>query len=132
LSLLQELIVARCSQITDDTILAMTAREIVELHLGGCLGITDVTLRFVSSHWPRLSKLNLERCDKISDQGVACLSVLTQLRRLNLAHCLEVSDSGVAPLRSLTQLQHLALEGTRVTRQLALTFPKFVASHLQI
>lgn len=130
---LKELILARCYKITDDTILTMNnGCNLTELHLGACRNLSDTTLRFVASHWLQLTKLNLERCNKISDQGVSLLSVLTDLRRLNLAHCVCISDSGVTPLLLLTNLQHLALEGTAVSKELALTFPKFVASHLLI
>ena len=60
-----------------------------------------------------LKGLYLEN-SKISDEGLASVSKLTDLETLNLART-HIGDAGLARLDGLIRLENLGLDGTRVT-----------------
>ena len=54
--------------------------------------------------------LNLERCYKVSDDGLRALASLTGLTDLNLVYCYHASDDGLLPtLAGLSALTSLNL-----------------------
>jgi hypothetical protein len=68
--------------------------------------ITDMAMADIGLH-TNLIYLNLQKCEVITDQGVACLKPLIYLRSLQLSHC-HISDLGVGPLRELTNITSLS------------------------
>lgn len=76
--------------------------------------VNDEWLRVVSS-LTSLRRLDLSRCDVITDTGIAHLCTLTQLRHLNLSECRSVSDAGFEHVSSLKLLQTLSVASAQVT-----------------
>jgi hypothetical protein len=74
--------------------------------------LTDKGLRALARALPKLEALTLDRCDGLTDKGVAALSGLTSLRTLSLDHCRGLTAKGLAQLSSLSNLRALYLRAT--------------------
>ena len=77
------------------------------LDLKRCQRITDGGLAHLQS-LQQLRHLSLDRCMAITDDGLLHLKHLP-LQHLNLTFCQRITDDGLAHLRSLQQLRHLSL-----------------------
>ncbi len=84
--------------------------RITSINLSKCKKITDAGLAHLVT-LTRLSSLNLRGCYNITDAGLAHLSKLTLLSSLNLWGCLShITDAGLAHLSKLTLLSSLNLK----------------------
>ena len=85
--------------------------KLQRLELKGCKAITDEGLVHLKNL--PLQHLNLESC-RISDDGLAHLQSLTQLRHLSLAYCYRtITIDGLVKLGQLPQLKYLDVTGPR-------------------
>lgn len=78
-------------------------RNLSELRLSGC-DVSDVSLRYLSQYLPRLARLDLNGCEKVSDAGVALLSgagspVRESLVRLDASGCARLTDNSLEYLK---------------------------------
>jgi len=80
------------------------------LHLAENRKITDAGLARLSL-LPQLTGLNLSSCD-ITYHGLAHLKDLPRLEYLNLSYCNRLGDSAIPTLKSLSGLTFLDLQGT--------------------
>jgi hypothetical protein len=78
--------------------------------------LANQDLEFLREH-TRLRHLTLESNsgNDINDDGLRCLENMTDLRYLNLSHCRQVTDEGLARLARLQNLKTLRLRWTGVT-----------------
>ena len=51
-------------------------------------------------HFTSLTKLNLNYCQKITDEGMGRLESLVALKNLNLAYCVKIKGVGLGTLTS--------------------------------
>jgi hypothetical protein len=65
--------------------------------------------------FPKLQKLNMASCTKISNPGLAWLEDLKELRVLRLNFCSHVHDGGMEYIAKLTNLEELYLDQTITT-----------------
>jgi hypothetical protein len=86
--------------------------EVKYVFLCGC-GADDETLVLIRG-MPRLESLNISYTTKITDDGLANLASLTELRELRMSNT-GVTDAGLAHLRGLKKLKDLNLARTHVT-----------------
>ncbi|XP_037110289.1 lysine (K)-specific demethylase 2Aa isoform X7 [Syngnathus acus] len=92
-------------------------RNIVALHLSG-LDINESTLRLIQQHMPRLEKLDLAHCKKITDSSIALLATggthtRTNLNELILSGCHQLSDGCMSYLKRISSLTLLDLRGCK-------------------
>ena len=83
-----------------------------ELALSGCARITDAGVEAVATGLSSLSDLNLAGCPRIGDGALVALGTgkcRRSLRRLNLFKCNKVSDRGLRALAGCRMLEHLNL-----------------------
>eukprot|EP00959_Pyramimonas_sp_CCMP1952_P362083 7583293-Pyramimonas_sp.AAC.1 len=66
--------------------------------------IDDATLRALLDRFPALATIQLERCSKVTDEGVKALGSLDVLPEINLNSCCKVTDEGIKALGSLSAL----------------------------
>jgi F-box/leucine-rich repeat protein 14 len=74
-----------------------------------CSSLTGVGLAPLSK-LPVLCTLSLLECE-ITDLGLLAVSQLGGLTRLNLDYCQRISDDGLAAVAGMPQLQTLSLSG---------------------
>ncbi len=109
-----------------------------DLNLGGCLGITDVGLRYLCDmaelHTLNLSstgidgsglkylqklkkllRLKLDRNDDLADENLRFLRFFPNLEVLSLRGCHEITDNGLKHLAGLTKLRELHLPREKIT-----------------
>ena len=105
LTALRELNLKGCERLTDEGIveLVKSVTGIVCLNLSDC-SITDTSCRALSRQCRHLESLNIEHCERITDQSVLCLASLTQLRWLQ-AFGSGISRPGADALRGLRGTQ---------------------------
>lgn len=130
---LRSLALSNCSQITDTGIKNITEFKNLQ-HLllsqnkkltGNCLHtlstlsnlhsltlndwphFTDDDLEKLVRYLPGITSLNLSGCRQLTDQGIAHLTLLTQLKSLNLSGCDKLSSTGLKHLSTLTHLEEL-------------------------
>ena len=84
-----------------------------EMNLWGTADLSDDSLG-VLAQIGGLERVELGRCRKITDAGLAHLSILPGLTYLGLSGT-GVSDCGLASLSEVTSLRHLNLSGTEIT-----------------
>jgi hypothetical protein len=95
----------------NEIIATMAERGLPGLHASGQM--TDALLdRF--SRLDHIMALDLESSRGVTDEGLAHLARLPQLRHLNLAGC-GITDRGLEVLRRLPALESIVLTGTRIT-----------------
>ncbi|XP_052126433.1 jmjC domain-containing histone demethylation protein 1 [Frankliniella occidentalis] len=88
-------------------------RNLRTLKLAGS-GITDVALRYITQHLPRLSVLDLSSCTRLTDAGVAQLttppaSSIELLQSLDVSNCPRITDASLDHLVRCAQLGRLDL-----------------------
>jgi predicted transcriptional regulator len=78
------------------------------------INITDNDLQYILSKivFDGLQSINLERCYRITDNGLGHLSRLINLKTLYLDNCDHITDNGLVHLRGLTNLKMLRLESS--------------------
>ena len=91
-------------------------RNLRTLRLAGC-DITDVALRYVTQHLPRLAELDVSGCQRVSDAGVAQLATppaptINCLHTLNLANCRLLTDCSLEHLARCNALTRVDLRHT--------------------
>ena len=99
---LERLSLSGCTRISDDGLRFVThgvSTGLVELALDGCK-VEDVGLAYISSSLPRLSRLSLSFCSRITDLGLSALAHAPAmgLTSLSLARARLISDEGIATL----------------------------------
>jgi hypothetical protein len=111
LTALQELILKRCTQVTDTGLAHLAGLTALQrLDLGGCERVTDAGLAHLAG-LTALRLLSLARCWRVRNAGLAHLRGLSALQDLDLWECKQVTDAGMAHLAGLTALQRLNLWG---------------------
>ncbi|GLI67577.1 hypothetical protein VaNZ11_011809 [Volvox africanus] len=89
-------------------------RNLVELDLGGCAGLTDWGLALLGRCAVQLKSLNVGGCGELAgDVGVAALApLMTRLQRLDLSFMDKLTDRGVTGLlrNGAPALQYLSLD----------------------
>lgn len=91
-------------------------RNLRTLRLAGC-DLTDVALRYVTQHLPRLAELDISGCQRISDAGVAQLATppaatINLLHSLNLSNCRLLTDASLEHLARCDALVRVDLRHT--------------------
>ena len=86
--------------------------EVISVRLDGPK-VTDETVASISK-LPNLRSITLDYADKISDKGLAHLEGM-QLEGLGLTYCPGISDEGLAHLARMQDLESLALFSDRIT-----------------
>ena len=94
------------SNITDSVLRNLPSYRYLDLTR--CKRITDAGLAHIST-LTSLQHLDLDNCTRITDAGLAHLSTLTSLQHLDLNNCTRITDAGLAHISTLTSLQHLYL-----------------------
>ena len=75
--------------------------------------ITDLGVAALGKYCIALESLNLTRCKRVGDVGVAALRGCTSLKGLVLAGLKNLTDEGAVALADLAQLESLGLRGCR-------------------
>lgn len=75
------------------------------LNVTNCESITDRVLEQLAVHSSALEALVLTRCTHVTDQGIASLTALQQLKYLILFHVDNISDKGTVPKLSAELFQ---------------------------
>ena len=83
-------------------------QHVTSLDLSRCNKIMDAGLAHLGQ-LSQLTNLNLESCKQITDAGLAHLGQLSQLTNLRLGNCNQITDAGLACLGQLSQLANLFL-----------------------
>ncbi|XP_067014972.2 jmjC domain-containing histone demethylation protein 1 [Anabrus simplex] len=91
-------------------------RSLRSLRMAGC-DISDVSLRYVVQHLPRLESLDVSSCTRITDAGVAQLATppaptIETLQTLDLSNCRFLTDSSLEHLARCDALCRLDLRHT--------------------
>lgn len=101
----------RSGQMTDAVLDRLTRLDLVtSLHLEGSRRVSDEGLKHLA-RIPRLERLNLTGCS-MSDQGLAVLRQLPELREFYLYHHGAISDAGLVQLKSCEKLERVDLLGS--------------------
>ena len=106
--------VAFCPQLTDADFAELRDVHQLQLLIASGTAITEAGLGHLTS-LPGLRAIDLEFCDGITDAACPVLARMQQLRALNVAktgfETHRISDDGLAELSRLTQLEFLNLTG---------------------
>lgn len=91
-------------------------RNLRTLRLAGC-EISDVSLRYIVQNIPLLSTLDLSQCFRLTDAGIAQLTVApatssSTLTWLDLSGCTMITDAALDHLAKCTALKYLDLRRT--------------------
>ncbi|KAF1827751.1 RNI-like protein [Dissoconium aciculare CBS 342.82] len=117
---LKHLDLTRCRSITDDGLRCLVGNipEIEGLQLSKCRGILDATLIELLPTTDKLTHLDLEELEDLTNNF---LNTLTQsqciktLRHLNISFCENLSDAGMIPvIQAGTSLRSLEMDNTRI------------------
>ena len=86
-------------------------RNLRTLKLAGS-SITDVALRYITQHLPRLTTLDLSSCTRLTDAGIAQLTTppagsVDLLQSLNLSNCSRITDTSLEHLSRCVALSRL-------------------------
>ena len=110
---LTELDLGRCSGITDQALESIgSANSLRVLNLRGCWMITDSGMAMLANGSPArtLKKLIIAECERITDNGISLLRQISCLEELNLAECgPAVTDTGGVTLAGIPNLKRLNL-----------------------
>lgn len=71
--------------------------------------VSDASLEALAGADLSLESLTLERCDSITDEGIASIVRMPTLKCLNIALCTRISDRGIYALSSLPCLEYIDL-----------------------
>jgi F-box and leucine-rich repeat protein 2/20 len=117
LKLLKNLIklnISNCHQVNDQDlrVILQACREVTHFDLSRCAGLSDLSFYELAKHVPRLTDLNLSRCN-IYDGGLIDIATRCQkLIALNINRCTTLSDKGVVEsIRNAPNLQMLNVSG---------------------
>lgn len=101
---LQELNLGRCS-ITDETLFRVAVlRNLEQLRLQWCSGITDIGIRTVVEHCTLLKILDLKNCQITDDSLQSVATRCRNLQRLNISWCTSISDQGVVRIAEMCRV----------------------------
>lgn len=95
---LQSLDISRCFQITDEEfkLIMQASRMVTHLHVQECTKLTDQAFYELGRNMPKLTDLDLSRCN-ISDVALSSLVAhCRQLVTLTLVRCPKLTDRGIA------------------------------------
>ncbi|PRP75350.1 hypothetical protein PROFUN_05661 [Planoprotostelium fungivorum] len=85
---------------------------LVELSIGRCSGISEISVKHMLSHLPMLRTFRLAQCAVLSDEVLSHLSkVCPNLEEIELFGSYGFTDKGVTELSSLHNLKILSLRG---------------------
>mmetsp|Transcript_9788 Transcript_9788/g.24900 ORF Transcript_9788/g.24900 Transcript_9788/m.24900 type:complete len:480 (+) Transcript_9788:299-1738(+) len=91
---------------------ALTLRHLRSLVVAGKNDLTNEQL-MTFGNFPRLKRLSLTHCNKVSDDGLRCLAKeLPELEHLELAYCRCLTDDSLTSIKSLMHLRSLSLKST--------------------
>lgn len=77
--------------------------------------VTDESLKVLSDNCTLLTSLDLSGCNRITDQGLKCLSKFAMLRELNLFSCKQITGNGLFDIGlSCTNLESLSLHDCEI------------------
>ena len=111
-SRLQDVKVDFSTSITDRGLLQLgNVTALKQFTLGDCSGICGTTLGTLSS----LTLICMQRCIRLTDQGLGCLGTLTSLVELRLMSCRQISNHGLNCLSALTGLTRLGFTSCNAT-----------------
>ncbi|CAI7889787.1 unnamed protein product [Closterium sp. NIES-53] len=88
-------------------------KNLKEVHMAGCTGITDASLCHLSS-FHSLQRLNLILCTSLSGPVIAHLSKCPSLKSLFISHT-PIREEGLGHLSTVTTLQELWLHGCSIS-----------------
>lgn len=88
-----------------------TMTNLVKLDMSWCTRLRDCDLALIQA--PQLRVLIVRCCNLITNDGLACLSSLTNLERLNLSCCEKVTDAGLVHIAGLKTLVELDVSGIK-------------------
>jgi len=97
----------KCTQLVD-IIGILSLQNLRELSLQDCSQINDTHIVAISSCFPQLRYLDIQKC-RVTNQGLKFISQLSQLQFLNLSKC-QISPEGLNHLSILSQLQILYID----------------------
>ena len=107
-SMLRQLELTRCEQLTDDALARITVCASLQLlDLSYCSSLTDAALVHVAT-LRSLQILSIESCARLTDNALSHLPALPQLHSLSLSFC-SFTDYGLQYLTHCTSLEFLQL-----------------------
>ena len=104
---LQNLSLAACSQITDNSLVLIAngfKETLEELDVSYCSPITDFGVQYITKSLRNLKLLNLLCCRRVTDAGLIHLNKNSTLTQLNLSYT-KITDAGL--IKNCTKLQSL-------------------------
>lgn len=98
------------TSVTDEGLLVLThCRDIVNVELRGCLGITSIGLTHIAGVLPHLTDLDLKHCYKVGDKGMLAIAEnCKNLRQINLSFC-PVTNIGLDALTQMACIGNMKL-----------------------
>ncbi|KAF2668415.1 RNI-like protein [Microthyrium microscopicum] len=119
----------RCRQLTDASIqlLAHNIPDLEGLHLAKCnqpntlpaTWITDASLTKILPTFPRLTHLDLEELENITNatlSAIATSPAANILKHLSISYCEALTDAGMVPLiRACRHLERIDMDNTRIS-----------------
>jgi hypothetical protein len=99
------------SVLTEEAMRAVSnLSKLTFLNINFCEEVTDAGLRAVSS-MPALTFLNICGCKLVTNAGVRALSSMPQLNSLNISRCWEVTDVALLAVSNMPKLTSLDIYG---------------------
>ena len=93
-------------------------QRLTELNLSGCHQVvTNNTIRHLSMHLTKLEHLDVSYCSRLTDEALANLSSLRDLKTLSLLCCARITDKGLASVLPLQRLTDFDLSYTLISDQ---------------
>ena len=135
---LRNLILAKCRQITDRAVFAITklGKNLHYIHLGHCARITDLSIEALAKACNRIRYIDLACCVNLTDNSVTKLASLPKLKRIGLVKAAAITDrsiyamamgdvkNGKRNMHSVSVLERVHLSYcTMLTLDVCLTFP---------
>jgi len=106
---LRNLVLAKCKEITDTAVYAISrlGKNLHYVHLGHCINITDEAVKRLVTCCNRIRYIDLGCCHNLTDASVTKLATLPKLKRIGLVKCVNISDESVLALaRSATRARY--------------------------
>ena len=97
---LRNLVLAKCKEITDRSVLAITklGKNLHYIHLGHCAQVTDAAVVQLVKMCNRIRYIDLACCVRLTDTSVKQLATLPKLRRIGLVKCQAITDRSILAL----------------------------------
>ena len=108
---LRSLILAGCTSITDEGLSVLSGMQLEHLDLSGS-SVTDAGISFIQSSL--LESFDVCDCVRLTDEFMRCVSNFPKLRRLLVGGCTKITDQGVEYLAK-TSIEKLLLNDTSIT-----------------